>query len=118
MADLNDALSRLVVRGPHPLGMLNRERHRFFLVHVLAGIQGGDKVLAMQMLRRRDQHGIDRFVVEKPAIVVIRRGVWNEFFRILQASRVDVRKSDEFDSRLREGFSHELGAAVTWTDDA
>ena len=44
------------------LGVLHGERHRLFLVDVLAGLERGDEMLGMQVLRRGDQHRIDRFV--------------------------------------------------------
>ena len=60
VADLDDAVSGLLVRGPHELRLLHVERHRLFDVDVLAGIHGRDEGLGVQVLRRGDQDGIER----------------------------------------------------------
>ena len=119
MADLHDALAGLVVRGAHALGMVHRERHRLFLIHMLAGIERGHEMLAMQMLRRGDQHRVDRFVIQQPPIVVIRRGRREPaFFASSRRRRVNVGESREIDAGQGNGFPHQLRAAIAGADDA
>ena len=75
MADLHGSSCRLLVRRPHPLGVIHGERHRLFLVDVLAGVERGGEVLAMQVLRRGDQDRVDDLVFEQVAVVEIGLGV-------------------------------------------
>ena len=63
MADLNGTLSGSLIRGEHPLSVLHRERHRLFLIDVLAGVQCRDEVLAVQVLGRGDEHCVDALVL-------------------------------------------------------
>ena len=56
MADLYHVRAGvLLIRGAHALGVLHRERHRLFLIDVFAGGERVGEVLAVQVLRRRDQ---------------------------------------------------------------
>src|ERR1051326_3592486 len=47
---------------------------RFFNVHVLAGTQGGDGHVMMQMLGRHDEDGIDGLVGQQFAVVIVGLG--------------------------------------------
>ena len=76
MADLHGVLAAVVlVSRAHALGVVHRERHRLFLVDVLAGAERGDEMLAVQMLRRGDQDRVDVLVVEQVAVIEIGLGV-------------------------------------------
>ena len=60
MADLHDT-PRGALRGrAHELRLFQRERHGLFLVDVLARFHGRGETIGVQMLRRGDDHGIDR----------------------------------------------------------
>ena len=53
------------------LGMVGTERHRLFLIDVLARLDRGHEVEGVLMLRRGDEHGVDRLVVEQlPEVLV------------------------------------------------
>jgi len=49
----------------------DRQRHRLFQQHVLAGLQRGHRQLAMQMMRGRDRDGVDRLVTQHRAPIAI-----------------------------------------------
>ena len=59
--------------------MVHRKRHGLFLVNVFAGLHSRDEAFAMQMLRRGDEDGIDRFVFQQVTVIEIGLGVGREF---------------------------------------
>ena len=54
MANRYGQLFVLLMRGPHPFGMVDGKGHRLFLVDVFAGVERGGEVFAVQVLRRGD----------------------------------------------------------------
>ena len=92
----------------HALGVIHREGHRLFLVDVLAGGERGDEVLAMQVLRRGDQDGVDGLVVEQVAVVEIRLGVGRDLLHIFQPAGVDVGGADAFHIRAGQRLAQDL----------
>ena len=80
----------LLKRRAHPLGVIHRERHGFFLIHVLARIERGAKMLGVKMLRRRDHHRVDRTVLQHAAMIEIRHAPGARPFRALQLLRVNI----------------------------
>ena len=117
MPDLNDSFAGFLIGRAHSLGVIDRERHRLFLVDVLAGVERRDKMLAVQMLGRRDQDGVDRFVVEQAAVIVVRRRGGNKLFGVVETAGVDVGKRCEVHSRGRNGFANQLHAAIARADN-
>ena len=79
MPDLHRAFAGFLVRRAHALGVVDGERHGLFLIHVLAGVERGDEVLAVQVLRSGDQDGVDDLVVEQMAVIEIGLGVRAHF---------------------------------------
>jgi hypothetical protein len=78
MSNLHYPLSAgLLVCGTHAFRVIHRKRHRLFLVNVLAGVERGYEVLAVKMLGRGDQDGIDRCILEEAPVVVIGSGCWH-----------------------------------------
>jgi len=56
-------------------------------------------VLAVQVLRRGDEHRVDGRVVEEGAVVRVGLGVGREALGLLEAAGVDVGESREFGVR-------------------
>ena len=117
MADLHCAISGFLVGCAHALGVVDGEGHRLFLVDMLAGFEGVGKVLAVEVLRRGDQHGVERFVFEKIAMIEIRFSVWGKLLGGFQARRVDVGEGRNFDIRTSYGVARNFRAAGAYADD-
>ena len=65
MPDLHRVLAAIAfISRAHAFGVVHRERHGLFLVDVFAGRERIREVLAMQVLRGGDQHGVNRLVIE------------------------------------------------------
>ena len=90
MPDLHRPAPGILIRGSHALGVIHIERHGFFLVDLLAGIERSDEMLGVEMLRRGDQHGVDGFIVEQVAVIEIGFGVGNDLLGVVQALGVDI----------------------------
>ena len=82
MADLHSALSGALIGRAHALGVRDGKRHRLLLVNVLAGIERRHKMLAMQVLRRGDQHRVDALVFEQVPVIQVGLGVRSKFLRV------------------------------------
>ena len=54
------------------LALFDRVRQGLFEVDVLAGLQGRNRHLVMQMLGRRNHHGVDRGVGQELVVVLCR----------------------------------------------
>src|SRR6185369_16719775 len=93
-------------------------RHRLFLVDVLPGGQRGGEVLAVQVLRRGDQDGVDGLVVEQVAVVEVGLGVGRDLLHFFQAAGVDVGGADAFDVRAGHRLAQDLRPAGPGPDDA
>jgi hypothetical protein len=89
----------LLVGGAHAFGVVHAERHGLFLVDVFAGVERRYEVLAMQMLRRGDQHGVDGFVVQQVAVIEVRLGVRARWPARLPGGGVDVGDARDFGVR-------------------
>ncbi len=118
VADLHGALAGLLEGGAHALGVVHGERHGLFLVDVLAGVQRGDEVLAVQVLRGGDQDGVDGLVVEQVAVVEIGLGSGHDLLRVFQALGVDVGESQEFGIGAIDYFADQGHATIARADDA
>ena len=118
MADLHGALAGFLVGGAHALGVVDGERHGLFLIDVLAGIERGGEMLAMEMLRRGDQDGVDGFVVEQIAVVEIGLGVGRNQFGVFETLGIDIGEGDELGVGAGDGGFNVLHAAVAGADDA
>ena len=55
--------------GAHALGVVDGEGHGAFLIDVFAGGEGVDEMLAVQVLGRGDENGVDGLVVQQPAVI-------------------------------------------------
>src|SRR5580658_6965938 len=111
MANLHGELGSLTVGGAHAFGMIYGEGHGLFLVDVLAGFNGVDEVLAMQMLGSGDDDGVDGFVIQKAAMVEICCGAWYQRFGVFQAFGVDIGEGDEIEIGAGQGPMDQLSAA-------
>ena len=103
--------------GAHALGVIHGERHGLFLVHMLAGRDGRGEVLAVQMLRRSDQDRVDVLVLEHPAMVQVRLGIWRYLLNVLQPARIDIGGADAFHVLTGECLLDDLGTTGAGTDD-
>ena len=63
-------LPRLLACLGDATGLVDRVRHRFFAVNVLAGLHGVNRHLGVPVIGRRDQHDVDVFVIEDLAIIL------------------------------------------------
>ena len=94
------------------------ERHRLFLVDVLARLDRGDEVKRMQVLRRGDQHGVDRLVVEQLAIVAVGRRPRRDRLGLVEPPGVDVGDRRRLDVRAADRGLQDLLAAPAGADQA
>jgi hypothetical protein len=119
MADLHGvAPAILLKRGAHALGVIHRERHRLFLVDVLARGERIDKVRAVQVLRRGDQDRVDILVLEHAPVIEIRLRIGRDLLDVLEAACVDVRRADALHTFAADGLLQNLRAARAGSDDA
>ena len=98
--------------------MIGIERHGLFLIDVLAGVERGGEAFGMQVLRRRDEHGVDGFVVEQMAVIEISLGVGRDLLDLFEPVRVNIGRAHAFDTGQRNGLAKDLRAAVARADDA
>jgi hypothetical protein len=118
VADLDGASRIALVCGPHGFRVLDCERHRLFLIDVLAGLERGDEAFGVKMLRGGNQDGIDRFIVEEVAVIEVRLRRGREFQGILKAPRVDIGEGGKLGILARNCFAPDLGSAVADSDHA
>src|ERR1035438_2555550 len=102
MADLDGMLAGIVMEsGAHAFGVVDGERHRLFLIDMLATRDGGDVA-----------------VVEQAAVVEVGLGVGRDFADILQAAGIDVGGGHAFHVLTVERLLEDFGAAGAGADDA
>jgi hypothetical protein len=104
--------------GPHPLGVVNGEGHRFFLIDVLAGVERVDEVLGMEVLRSGDEHRIDTVVFKQQAVVVEDFAAGNALQGALAMGAVDVADRGNFNVGTSYGLRREVGSSGAVTNDA
>ena len=75
-------------------------------------------MLAMQMLGRGNQHGVDALVFQQMAVVKIRFGVGRKFARFFQASGVDVGRAYDFGIGTAKRETHQLLSSRSRANDA
>ena len=114
-ADLDDT-SRATEGVSHAPGVARVEGHRFFLVHVLACLDGGDEVNRVQVLRRRDQDRVDRLVVEERPVVFERRNAGDDRLDFIKAAGVDVGDGGRLDIGTFDRGPQDLLPARTAAD--
>ena len=118
MADLYDSFWRLAVRGAHALGVIEREGQRLFLIDMLARFERIDKMLAMQMLRRGDDDGVDGLVLQKPAMIAVGGRGWDAVSGVVQALGVDIGECGDLDVGTGQSLVQEFAAALSSADQA
>ena len=85
---------------------------------MLAGVERGDEVLGVEMLRGGDEDGVDGRIFEQVAIVEMLAGGGCDGTRLFQAAGIDVGHAGAFGVGTGERFAQELGAAGARADDA
>src|SRR5439155_24296065 len=75
------------------------------------------EMLAMQMLRRRDQHRVDALILEKIPVVKISLRIGRDFLRILEPLGIDIGEPDELGVRTSYRLAHDLHPPVARPDD-
>ena len=119
MADLHRMLAAVFLeRGAHAFGVVHRERHGLFLVDMLAGGDRRGEVLAMQVLRRRDQHRVDVLIVQQVAVVQVSLGVGRDLFDVFQPPRIHVGRANAFHVLAGQRLLQDFRAARARADDA
>ncbi len=113
--DLNHA-SRATECVSHAPGVAGVERHRFFLVYVLAGLDRRDEVKRVQVLQRRDQDRVDRLVVEERSVVFESCDTRNDRFNFIETASVYVGNGDGFDIRALDSGPQDLLPARSAAD--
>ena len=116
-AHLDDAL-----RAPHRFddskALVDLVRQRLLDVDVLARFHRVDDHAGVPVVRRGDDHGVDRFVVEQLAVVVERLGAGGSFFEAgLQVGLVDIADGGHLGAELFE-LADQILAAAARADDA
>ena len=74
----------------HPLSMLRVKRHGLLLVHIFPGLNGGNKIECMLVLRGCDQNRVNRFILQQAPEVAVRRYSRRDRLGLLQASVVNI----------------------------
>src|ERR1019366_7614069 len=119
MADLDRMLAGVVMEsGAHAFGVVDGERHRLFLIDMLATRDGGGEVFGVEVLRGGDEDGIDVAVVQQAAVVEVGLGVGRDLPDIFEAAGIDVGGGDAFHVLAVERLLEDFGAAGAGTDDA
>ena len=85
---------------------------------MFAGIERGNEVFRVQMLRRGDQDGVDGFIVEQVAVIKKRLRAGHGFLGFLEALGIDVGEGGHFRVGAGDGFAHQLHAAIARADQA
>ena len=117
MSDLHHSFAGLFVSRAHLFGVIDGKGHRLLLIHMFPGIERRDEMFAVKMLGCRNEDGINRFVFQKPAMVVVGSRCRNNFLRIFQPPAVDVGESDEINTGKRDGFTNELHPSIAGSND-
>ena len=119
VADLHHAaVGGILESGAHLLGVVHRESHGLFEVDVLAGVDGGEEMLIMEMRWSGDDNSIDGRIFEQTAVVEVGLGGGRNGAGFLQAARVDVGDPDAFGVGAGEDFAEEFSAAGAGAEDA
>ena len=98
--------------------MIYAKSHRLFLIDVLARVQRRNEVLAMQMLRRSDQHRVDALVVEQIPVIEISLGVRRNFLCIFEPFGINIRERHKFRIRTSHRLAHDLHSPVARPDNS
>ena len=118
MADLDGASRITLVCGAHGSGVLDRESHRLFLIHVFAGIERGDEAFGVKMLRRGDKDSVDRFILEQVAVIEVRFRRGGEFQGIFEAAGINVGEGGKLGIEAPCCFARDLSSSIPDPDDA
>src|SRR4051794_5490006 len=119
VTDLHDPVrAGFPERHTHALCVVDRKRHRLFLITMLTGIHHGGEGLAVEMLGRGYEDRIDVLIFKEVPVVQVSFGVRREFFRVLETACIDIREGNEVGVWTRYGFASDLRSAVTNSDDA
>ena len=59
-----------------------------------AGFHGSYKVDGMLMVRSGTQDGVDGFVIQQPAVILVSCRIWHEMLGRIQAARIEVGYGD------------------------
>ena len=96
--------------------MVGTERHGLLLIDVLAGLDGRDEVESVQVLRGRDQHGVDAAIVEQAPEVRVNLNAGSEALHFIMAPGVDVGHRDSLGIRAVHRLLQNLLAAPASAD--
>ena len=118
MSDLHHGFRRLPVRRAHALGIIQRKGQRLLLIHMFAGCERINKMLAMQMLRRGDDHGVNGLIVQKPAMVAVDGAQKARGRGVVQALGVNIGKGGDLDIGAGDGLMQQFAAALPGADQA
>ncbi len=117
--DLHDMFAAVLTEGrAHALGVVDSERHRLFLINVLARVERGAEVFGMQVLRGRDHNRVDGLVLEQPPIIEIRRRTGRETLGAIELLGVDIAEGDDLGIRAGADVVEQLRGAVAEADEA
>ncbi len=112
-ADLHHA-PRPFISPAHAAGMLGIERHGLFLIDVLARLNGGNKAQGVLMLGSYNNDGVDAFVVQQSAEVLIGFDSGNDGLHFFQMTGVHIGHRHRLDVGTLDGrFEIELAARAS-----
>src|SRR5208283_2226736 len=114
-ADLNDAI-RLFKGTSHTPCVIGIKGHGLFLVDILAGLNGGNKVERMQVLGSSDEDGVDGFIVEQASKIGVGLNRGNNLLGFVEAAGVDVGDGDSLRVGGVDSLFENVQSPATSTD--
>ncbi len=104
-------------RRTHLLAVIHRESHGLLHVDVLAGIESGDEMLGVEMLRSGDEDRVDRGVLKHAAIFKMLARGGSDGARFFQTAGVNVGHAGTLGVGTGEGIAQKFGTAGAGADN-
>jgi hypothetical protein len=88
------------------------------MIHILTRLDAGNEMTRMQMLRRRDQDGIDGLILQQLAEIPISPGCGGKSLRLVQTPGIRIGDANGLDPGTAEGIAEYLPSARPGTNQA
>jgi len=96
--------------------MVGIESHGFFLVNVLAGLDGGNEIESVLVLGSGNQYGVNGFVIEQAAKIGQCPNSGRELLGFLQAASINVGNRNGLGIRCTERVLENVESASSGAD--
>jgi hypothetical protein len=96
--------------------MVRVERHGFFLINVLAGLDCGNEIQGVLVLWSGNQHSIDALVIEQLPEVAVGFDVGKGAFHLVEAAGVNVGHGDALNVWAAQSGPEDLLTAASTPD--